>query len=104
STGRPKGVMVEQRSLSNHVCGILEHYELETSDRALHFAATSFDVSLEQILPTLAAGATLVLRDDELWTPAELIERVREHGLTVANLAPAYWHTLVAELAPGADL
>ena len=34
---------------------------LQPSDRVLQFASMSFDLSLEQILPTLIVGARLVM-------------------------------------------
>src|SRR5262249_40878446 len=104
STGRPKGVMVEHRSLSDDIAAARHHYELGASDRVLQFAPASFDPSLEQLLSALASGAAVVVRDGEPWVGRQLLERLRSAGVTVAELTPAYWHTLVAELDAGADL
>ncbi|TMC08483.1 MAG: amino acid adenylation domain-containing protein [Chloroflexi bacterium] len=98
STGRPKGVMVERRALGEVVRGAVEQYGLTATDRVLQFAPASFDPSLEQLLPGLTCGATVVLRAGEPWVGGELLEGIRSSGVTVANVTPAYWHGLVEEL------
>jgi acyl-CoA synthetase (AMP-forming)/AMP-acid ligase II/acyl carrier protein len=71
-----------------------EYYELSPLDRVLQFAALNFDASLEQILPTLIAGARLVLRDANVWTPSEFHHKVAHYDLTVINLPTVYWQEL----------
>ncbi|MDP4033806.1 MAG: AMP-binding protein, partial [Pseudorhodobacter sp.] len=66
STGVPKGVRVPMRALSAHASAIIAAYGLTQSDRVLQFASLSFDVSIEEIIPTLLAGAKLILRDDAM--------------------------------------
>ena len=97
STGRPKGVMVGHASLANHALAMVDAFALVPGDRVLQFAAPAFDVLGEEVWPTLAAGATLVLRPaavaDE---PVEFAGWVRRERLTVLNLPAAYWHALGA--------
>ena len=57
STGKPKGVVVPHRAVVNHADGIIETYGLDPADRVLQFAAFSFDVAVEEMLPTWLAGA-----------------------------------------------
>ncbi|HEY0762320.1 MAG TPA: amino acid adenylation domain-containing protein [Pyrinomonadaceae bacterium] len=97
STGRPKGVCISQQAACNHFKVIQKEFELTANDRVLQFSSLSFDVSLEQILPTLMSGACVVLRNSELWTPADFRAKARELQLTVANLPTAYWHQVVSE-------
>ncbi len=92
STGAPKGVMVEHRSLVNHSIGMAQQFELNSTDRVLQFAPLSFDVSAEEIFPTLLTGGTLVLR------PAGLAVAIQDfhpflvnEGLSVLNLPTPYW-------------
>ncbi|HEX4620022.1 MAG TPA: non-ribosomal peptide synthetase, partial [Myxococcaceae bacterium] len=66
STGRPKGVVMDHRALVN-----LLHWQLETllpprATRFLQYASLSFDVSYQEIFPTLSAGGTVVLISEEL--------------------------------------
>ncbi|HLL47092.1 MAG TPA: AMP-binding protein, partial [Longimicrobiaceae bacterium] len=99
STGRPKGVVVSHRALVNHTCSAREHYGLVPADRALQTASISFDAAGEEIFPTLAAGATLVLRSEwALGSASEFMPYCAERGVTVLNLPTAYWHQLVRSL------
>ncbi|MET0400642.1 MAG: amino acid adenylation domain-containing protein, partial [Longimicrobiaceae bacterium] len=102
STGRPKGVAVEHRAAAAHFLAFREFMALEPADRVLAFASPGFDVALDELFPTLFAGAALVLRDAELWSPAELLPRIAELGVTVANLTPAYWLAAAEESAGAA--
>ena len=63
----------------------------------MQFSTSTFDASLEQILPTLLVGARLALRGPEVWSPDELLMRIKDYGLTVVNLPTAYWHQVVQE-------
>jgi amino acid adenylation domain-containing protein len=99
STGQPKGVAVEHGAVAAHLTAVARVHGIVPEDRVLQFASAGFDVSLEQVFFPLLSGATLVLRGAELWSPAEFPARVRDLGITVANLPPAYWQ----EVADGAD-
>ncbi|MCG8348800.1 MAG: amino acid adenylation domain-containing protein, partial [Chloroflexales bacterium] len=99
STGKPKGVMIEHGAFADHCRDILRYYELTPDDGVLQFASLNFDASLEQIIPTLMAGAKLVLRGPELWNPADFHHNVAVYDLTVINPPTAYWHQLTQEWA-----
>ncbi|MER6746443.1 amino acid adenylation domain-containing protein [Streptomyces fungicidicus] len=98
STGRPKAVGVEHHALDAHVAAARETFGLTAADRVLTFASTSFDASLEQILPALSTGATVLVRPDQIWTPEELAAYVAAERVTVMELTPSYWTELVARL------
>lgn len=99
STGRPKGVEVPHRALSQHAQAITRIFGLTGDDRVLQFASLNFDVSIEEILPTLLAGARLVLRNDQVAQSMPLLlAALEEQGITVSNLPTAFWHVLVAHL------
>lgn len=100
STGQPKGVLVSYGAITNHCRDMVEYYHLTPKDRVLQFASLDFDASLEQILPTLMAGARLILRDETIWTPVEFFRKVREYALTVIDIPPGYWHQLAASWTP----
>jgi amino acid adenylation domain-containing protein/non-ribosomal peptide synthase protein (TIGR01720 family) len=100
STGTPKGIAVEHGALINHALAMAEAFELKDTDRVLQFAAPSFDVALEEIFPTLLAGATLVLPPVEVLDSLEAFQRfLAEARITVANLPAPFWHAWVRELA-----
>jgi amino acid adenylation domain-containing protein len=91
STGRPKGVLVEHQALASHCQTIVEHYQLEAHDRVLQFAAVGFDVSLEQILPPLIAGAAVIIPPHRTLESLEFHRLLHEFEVTVANLPPLFW-------------
>ncbi|MFD0274383.1 thioester reductase domain-containing protein [Kitasatospora sp. NPDC127111] len=101
TTGTPKGVPVTHRSLVFTLDRVVHAYGLGPGDRVLQLAALGFDTALEQVLATLVAGATLVLGGARTWAPTELVHRMGELGLTVADLTPAYWHHVLALLPEG---
>jgi amino acid adenylation domain-containing protein len=96
STGQPKGVCISHAALANHLAAITERFELKPSDRVLQFATPAFDVALEELLPTLAAGATVVLRNEDMIRSARVFfEAVAAEDISVINLPAAFWHQLV---------
>jgi amino acid adenylation domain-containing protein len=100
STGAPKGVLATHAALANHCDAVAAAYELGPSDRALQFAAISFDVAVEEFFPTWAHGGTVVLRPSAAAPSFDELERLIERErLTVLNLPTAYWHAWVEDLA-----
>jgi len=105
STGRPKGVMVDHGALASHAAACRSLYRLTSADRVLQFAAVGFDVSIEEVVPTLLAGARLALRSDAmLASVAAFLGACRELELTVISLPTAFWHELCRELRAEAVL
>ncbi|GAA2079783.1 hypothetical protein GCM10009801_37620 [Streptomyces albiaxialis] len=90
STGLPKPVVVGRDALARYVRAIAERYALGTEDRVLLFAQPSFDVALEEVLPSLYAGACLVAPQREVPTGAELTAVLAARRITVANLPTSY--------------
>ncbi|HYR06896.1 MAG TPA: amino acid adenylation domain-containing protein, partial [Longimicrobium sp.] len=97
STGTPKGVGVAHAEAAAHCRAAAAVYGLTPADRVMQFAAVGFDVSLEQVLAPLAAGACVVMRGKEIPTPLELARQAVEQGMSVVNPPTAYWHQLVAD-------
>jgi amino acid adenylation domain-containing protein len=98
STGQPKGVLIEHHMIARHCSSIAAQFKLTASDRVLQFASFAFDAALEQILPTLLVGATLILPDTNLWAPAEFSQKLVEFDISVADLPPVFWHQWVLSL------
>ena len=99
STGRPKIVAVPGRAVDAQVGALTTAYDLTERDRVLQFAALGFDVAIEEILPTLAVGATIDFGlTDAPPTFAELDELCGPGGVTVLNLPASYWHEWVGYL------
>ncbi|WP_337161931.1 amino acid adenylation domain-containing protein, partial [Xenorhabdus bovienii] len=102
STGLPKGVMIEHRNVMSFVDAQLQASPLSARDRVLQFTAVAFDTAVSEIFPTLAAGATLILRPTHLHIPdAEFNAFLQEQRITVLDVPTAFWHLWVQELAAG---
>jgi amino acid adenylation domain-containing protein len=97
STGQPKGVVVPHHAIANHSIDCRTVYGLSGKDRVLQFSSFNFDASLEQILSALISGATLVVRDGEVWSTREFENKLADFQLTVADIPTAYWHQLADE-------
>lgn len=100
STGTPKPVAVGHAALVHHLTATADRFGLTTSDRVLMFAQPSFDVALEEVLPTLHAGACLVLPEYEVPTGGELAELLASARVTVANLPTSYFLATREDLRP----
>lgn len=96
STGRPRGVVVRRAGLLAHAASAAASYGITEEDRCLQFSGHGFDVWIEQAIVPLTVGATLVLRGDDLWDPADFAAEVADRQITVANIPTPYWHELCA--------
>ena len=61
TTGKPKAVMAEHGNLTNVIRASQDQFGFMDSDVVLNNAASSFDISLFEILNPLVAGGTLVV-------------------------------------------
>ncbi|MCG8348326.1 MAG: amino acid adenylation domain-containing protein, partial [Chloroflexales bacterium] len=103
STGRPNGVMIQHGALANFVAGATQRYAFRRDDRVLQFAPLHFDASVEEIFLTLCAGATLVVRNDEmLQSLTGFLAACAEQKISVLDLPTAFWHELAYSVTTGA--
>ncbi len=98
STGTPKGVLVSHRAIADHSVDMKNYFALTSDDVTLQFAAMNFDAALEQIFSPLLAGATIILRDDDIWAAEDFCSKINQLGLTVVNPTTAYWNQWCAHL------
>ncbi|WP_067176323.1 non-ribosomal peptide synthetase [Microtetraspora niveoalba] len=100
STGVPKGAMFVHDALANYTVAMIEQFALRRQDRILQLASIGFDVLVEELLPTLAAGATVVLPDRDILTgDVDLTAYLADKAVTGLELPTAYWHEWVRGLA-----
>ncbi|GAA2788355.1 amino acid adenylation domain-containing protein [Kitasatospora sp. CM 4170] len=100
STGQPKPVVTPRRAISAVVASLRGLFGLTPDDRVLQFASLNWDTCFEEILPTLTAGAALVL-DAEAHSGSfpRFLRMVERERITVLDLPTAFWHELVLHLA-----
>jgi amino acid adenylation domain-containing protein/thioester reductase-like protein len=102
STGQPKGVIVDHRALANYARAASEAYGVGAEDRVLQAASLGFDLSLEEIIITLTAGAALVIRSSgPIESVQAFFDECSERRLTVLSITSALWHELTLRLADG---
>jgi natural product biosynthesis luciferase-like monooxygenase protein len=65
STGRPKGVMVEHRNVVNFFAGMDQHLVADAAGTWLAVTSLSFDISVLELVWTLARGFTVVVASEE---------------------------------------
>ncbi|TCO55608.1 non-ribosomal peptide synthetase [Actinocrispum wychmicini] len=95
STGQPKGVEISAGGLDNLIRWHRETYRLTADDHTTQIAGTAFDATVWEIWPTLTAGATLHLVDENVRSsPAEVVRWLADQRITVSFLP-----TPLAELA-----
>ncbi|MEV7152920.1 amino acid adenylation domain-containing protein [Streptomyces sp. NPDC093084] len=103
STGRPKGVAVGHAALAHFVAAATHRYGLRREDRVLQFAPLHFDASVEEIFLTLCAGATLVVRTDDMTESVPgFLDACARLRVSVLDLPTAYWHELAYAVSTGA--
>jgi amino acid adenylation domain-containing protein/thioester reductase-like protein len=92
STGTPKGVMVRHRGLVNLALGFIDLHGFAPGDRVLLVPPLSFDATVGDVFPALAAGAALVLHPDPASLGADaLLELCRAREITMVDTAAALW-------------
>ena len=84
TTGRPKGVAIEHRAIANLVAHDLDAFGLTPADRVSQNSSTSYDSSVEELWFAFAAGATVVVVDDEAARLGpDVIPFLRDERITV---------------------
>jgi len=85
STGQPKGVEIPHGGLVNLISWHRKAFSVTSADRASHLAGLSFDASVWELWPYLAAGASVHLVDEFTRNSAELLGNwLVDHGITIS--------------------
>ncbi|WP_262007935.1 AMP-binding protein [Streptomyces sp. FIT100] len=95
STGEPKGVVVPHRAPAAVVPLLRDLYGIDPEETVLHFHGAGGDTSLEEILPALTGGATLVIDDA---APEGFARVAEEQQVSVAVLPTGFWSSLTGDL------
>ena len=87
STGMPKGVELEHQALLNLIHWHLNTFAVQPADRATSLAGLSFDASVWEIWPYLAAGSQIhLLGDAGDLSPDRLVEWLVRQEITISFL------------------
>ena len=102
TSGRPKGAIVSHGALAALMQSSAEVYGFAPGERMLQFHSFSFDASVEEVFAPLGAGATLVLRTDEMLGSARrLLREIDRLQVTATFFPTAYWHEIATEMIAG---
>ena len=100
TSGHPKPVMLTRAGLSHHAAWVRRRFRLTEIDRVLQFCSVAFDALLEELLPPLAAGATVVLRDESsAASGAAFGAFCADRAITIADLPTGFFNLAMSELA-----
>ncbi|HEX6289833.1 MAG TPA: amino acid adenylation domain-containing protein, partial [Herpetosiphonaceae bacterium] len=101
STGRPKGVMVTQRGLINLVHGLRAYFDDPAVQTTGLITSISFDISVNQIFPSLIFGRTLHIIPDAVKLDSRaLLRYLDDHQLHLLDAVPSYMQAVLNEVAP----
>lgn len=88
STGRPKGIPQTHRAIANLVQWELHDSGVDHTGVVLQFSSLGFDVHLQEIFATLAAGGTICLIDhDDRLDPDRLLAVLERQRVTTVFLS-----------------
>ncbi|HEY0607528.1 MAG TPA: amino acid adenylation domain-containing protein [Herpetosiphonaceae bacterium] len=99
STGRPKGVMVKQQGVINLVHGLRAYFDDPAVQITGLITSISFDISVNQIFPTLIFGRTLhIISDPVKFNSHALLRYLHEHQIHLLDAVPSYMQTVLSEV------
>lgn len=95
TTGQPKGVMIEHQGLVNLLSSYEKIYGMTKEDVVLQFASYCFDQSVWDIFSIVWSGNTVcAIPADYVRNPEKLAEYIKQEGITLTSLTPAYINIL----------
>ncbi|MET8777093.1 amino acid adenylation domain-containing protein [Nocardia sp. NPDC004654] len=101
STGSPKGVLVTHRGLANMVTSLAHDLDVGADSVMAHAVSSSFDLSVEEILVTFAAGATLAVVPPSAYAGEEMADNLRAQGVSHLDATSAVVGSLDPATLPG---
>nr|WP_256488973.1 non-ribosomal peptide synthetase/type I polyketide synthase [Dyella lutea] len=105
SSGQPKGVAMRGAVIGHLIGWHVAHPALGRAARTLQFAPLTFDVSVQEILSTLATGGELVLpSEDERRDPYALLSRLVADRVERLFLPYVALQALAEAVAAGGEL
>jgi amino acid adenylation domain-containing protein len=94
STGQPKGVTLTHANLLAGTRAVTTYLHIDSDDRIASLLPFSFDYGFNQLLCSVASGATLVVERSPV--PQQIVGTLRSQEVTVVAGVPPLWLQLVA--------
>ncbi len=97
STGKPKGVRVTHGGLANLIFWNNTHYGISQSTVAFQMAAVSFDASVWELWPYLAAGASVCqFPAEKMIDPKKVVTALQKNKVEIAFIPTALVKSVVS--------
>lgn len=101
STGKPKGVAISHRGLLNRLLWMKNHYELSSTDVILQKTASTFDVSLWELLLPFITPANLVIVSKKVASdPDALVKVIQKESISMIHFVPSMLKEFLHFLEP----
>jgi amino acid adenylation domain-containing protein len=98
STGDPKGIMITHRNAYTFIGWMKDKFSVNTRDRILSRAPLQFDLSVFDIYSTFYAGATLVIKPNDLnEEPESIIKLIEDEYVTIIYTVPSAYIRLLTK-------
>jgi amino acid adenylation domain-containing protein len=91
STGQPKGVLISHQSTVNHARAFKSLFHLGSNDRIPLMAPIGFDMAIEEMIPPLVSGCTLIVSSSKYPSMQEFTQEIQNHGFTILNIPAPFW-------------
>jgi non-ribosomal peptide synthetase component F len=102
TTGKPSQTAISREALANLISQATRLYDLDTNTRLLQTTRPTFDVLLEEVLPVLCAGGTIVVSDHHRRGVGVLSELACLHQVTTMNLSSSLWEAWLHHMTTSA--
>ncbi|KAL2110714.1 hypothetical protein VUR80DRAFT_841 [Thermomyces stellatus] len=103
STGKPKGVVISHANYASGAVPRARAVGYSSHSRVFDFASYAFDVSIDCMLCTLAAGGTLCVPSDAT-RMNDLSGAIRDSGVNMAHMTPSVARVLDPDVIPRLDV
>ncbi|TRW90361.1 non-ribosomal peptide synthetase [Candidatus Methylobacter oryzae] len=96
SSGQPKGVMVEHANLAAFCINLRQRFGFTGQDKLLALTTISFDISVLELLCSLAVGIRIVIADDQQsQNPEQVVRLIKDHAITLLQSTPSRLQWLI---------
>ena len=96
STGKPKGVVLPHRALRHMIAWAVESFELRPGSKVVTHPSFSFDASVIDVFPTLAAGGELHIYGEEIRKDLPgMRDYIVKHGIEGGTMSTQIGMTLL---------
>ncbi|UCH96003.1 MAG: SDR family NAD(P)-dependent oxidoreductase, partial [Candidatus Aminicenantes bacterium] len=96
TTGKPKGVLLTHENLVNYVHWFTKMTDLTGNDKTILTSSIAFDLGYTSLYTSILNGGELHILTKEMYLlPEELLDYIKQKGITYLKLTPALFSIIV---------